>query len=481
MKIVSTAQMRSLERTAIAAGTTEPALMQEAGLGIASILMREFPDADDFVFFCGKGHNGGDGIVAARSIEQHGRKATCFSPYALNEPDVWPFDRYWRPSARAVLVDALLGMGARTTLSPELRVVTEGFLQAWYNPVVALDIPSGVDADTGDVSEGAVFASMTICCGFPKQGLFSEGAIPHVGRIAVAALSLPSDAVQSVDNGMEFLLPAEARSLLRPRLWNAHKGMCGHLHIVAGSIGKVGAAILCARSALSVGAGLVTLYVPETIYPAVAAAQPEVMVIPVSAPEEALRTIPPHTVCVVGPGMGTHEEAGHALEEFLADTTRVVVLDADAITLLAQNRNFGHLLNENILLTPHPGEMRRLYQGRDIPRLDAVHDFVGRYPSALVLKGAYTLVAQQGLPVSINSTGNPGMAVGGMGDALAGMCGAHCAQGYSVYDSARLSVYLHGLAADIAVRQACSIETLLPSDMLHHMAAAFQELRTAWY
>lgn len=475
MNVVTIAEMRALERAAMAAGISEAMLMEEAGRGIGRHLLAEFPGAGTFFFLCGKGNNGGDGLVAARTLRQAGREARCFSPFGLDDPMAEPMLAWPRPTPDGVvIIDALLGIGAQGPLRGEIGDVARNIFGNARGSVAAIDIPTGVDADTGAVADGAVRADLTITCGFPKIGMFEAFAQGHVGKVRVAPLPIPEAALLALE-GPQFFTDAEARRLHPRREWSAHKGHFGHVVVIAGNVGTSGAAVMAIEGALHAGAGLVTAFVPEAVQPIVASCVMEAMVRPYQDVSECIGQLPEGAVCVIGPGLGVTDQVAALLGVLAEDPASRMVLDADAITVLSRDRSLLRRLNENTLLTPHPGEMRRL-MGKEISeRMRACAEFSDLSGAALLLKGAYTIASQSGRTTSFNSTGNPGMATGGMGDVLAGICGGLMAQGLGAHDAGRFGAFLHGRAGDIAL-QGQSHESLLPRHLIAAMGAAFCSL-----
>jgi len=477
VRIVTVAQMRALERAAVGAGVGEARLMEEAGRGVARCLMEEFACARRFVFFCGKGNNGGDGLVAARALWEAGRVARCFSPFASEDARVEPMSRC-APGVLegAVLIDALLGIGATGPLRGEIGEVARSIFGSAAGPVAALDVPTGVDADTGEVAAGAVRADLTVTCGLPKIGMFVAGAQSHVGRIRVAPLPFPDGAVEALGDGPDFFSEAEARAMLPRRAWSAHKGNFGHVVVIAGAVGTSGAAVMAIEGALHAGAGLVTAIVPEDVQPIVASHVMEAMVRPFREPSECIARAPEGAVFVVGPGLGVTDAGARLLRELVGRGEAPMVLDADAINMLARERPLLSRLGDGVLLTPHPGEMRRLMDMDGGDRAVACERFMAGSRAALLLKGAHSIACQAGRTMSFNSTGNPGMATGGMGDVLAGICGGLMAQGLGAYDAARLGAFLHGRAGDLALDRE-SQESLLPRHLIARLGDAFRSLR----
>ncbi len=479
MKIVSVAQMRELESAALATGLTEQDLVNAAGAGIAAWLAFDFPEPAEFVFFCGKGNNGADGFAAAAILAAEGRAVRCVSPYTVEGREAEPADGARVADApHIVLVDALLGIGVKGPLRREIRQITEGILQHGRSPVVAIDVPTGLDADTGEEVAGAVSADVTITCGLPKNGLFTDRALDRVGRLRVAPLPVPEPAVDALKTPGEFFARDEAGALLKRRRWSSHKGDHGRVHVVAGALGMSGAAVMAIEGALRGGAGLVYAWTPRDVQAIVAGAVPEAMVLPFDNFGAVLAALPKDAALVIGPGLGTPEGLAPFLKDVLARRDLRVVLDADALNAIATNRDLFAALHEGVLLTPHPGEMARLLGSGDFGRVAAAMRFMEAHPAALLLKGAATLVAQRGRALSVNGSGNPGLAHGGMGDVLAGLCGALLADGYSPFDAARLGAFLHGLAADLCLGGQ-SPESLLPRDVLAALGSAFQSIRSS--
>ena len=289
-------------------------------------------------------------------------------------------------------------------------------------------------------------ADFTLTIGFAKHGLVADAAVNHVGRLAVLPLE---PLAQSTEGTATIATPASLARLLRHRDFDIHKGTCGRVGIIAGSMGMSGAAILCAEGALRGGAGLVTLYVPHAVHRIVAArAAPEVMVRAIDSPLEALDA--PHDVLAIGPGLG-RDHAG-SVRELIVRSPMPTVLDADALNILAESLDLLDRCAGLRLLTPHPGEMARLDPGaRTRSRRETVEAWTARFPHTLLLKGARTVVGERGRPLSYNSTGHPGMASGGMGDVLTGLVSALIGQGLALYHAAQAGSWLTGRAAELAI------------------------------
>ena len=478
--ILTVAQMQEAEERLFATGVEAEPLMDRAGLGIADAVDDFFPERGTVVAFVGPGHNGGDALVAARHLAARGWGVELrligherFKP--LTQKKLEELGEIAPAGDPLVLLDGLLGIGARGPLRGDLapaaaemnRLRSENFAQT-----VAIDIPSGIDGDTGEPYAGAVVADLTLTIARAKEGLLADQAIDHVGRLGL----IPLDEIEAEEGDSDAVLlePRHLAKLLPRRKFDTHKGHAGRVGIVAGSRGLTGAAVLCSSAAVRGGAGLVTLFVQEGIYPIIAAtATPEVMVRPVQSYLEAREF--DLDVLAIGPGLGA---AGDGVLELVLASTIPCVVDADALNLIAA-RGVEHLerCQGARLLTPHPGEMERLFPQAGRTRREWAEAFAEKYPDlTLLLKGARTVIKQCGQPAASNPTGHPGMATGGVGDVLTGLCAALMAQELSAYDAACLASWLNGRAAELALR-AQSQESCAASDLIRNVGGAFHSLR----
>ena len=499
MQLASAAEMQDLDRAAIEEYRIPGmVLMENAGSGTVDFMVSELgsPAGKLLPVFVGPGNNGGDGLVIARLVHQLGglpfllfctppdllqgdaaRNAAAVA--SLNLPARVIVDRDALGSAVEALlslagsrlvwsvVDALFGTGLK-------RPLTGNFLEAvrcinllreqhgW--PVTAVDLPSGLDADSGQPLGESVRADLTVTYGLAKPGHFLRGN-GATGRLRVVDIGIPPAAVHRAGLKGAALDSSVFASLPR-RSAASHKGSYGHLLLLAGSAGKTGAAILAARAALRMGTGLVTLGVPADLNPIFETALLEAMTVPLPGSASCLaiadfqrivKQLPGKTAVVLGPGLGLHPSTRELVGKLYREIELPMVVDADALNILAGQ---PHILADPPavrVLTPHPGEMARLTgqssQAIQADRLAAALNYTaslnqGGTKITLVLKGAATLVCDPGGAWAVNTTGNPGMAAGGMGDVLAGLLGALLAQGIAPAATARLGVYLHGLAAD---------------------------------
>jgi NAD(P)H-hydrate epimerase len=378
-------------------------------------------------------------------------------------------------AAPLIILDGLLGVGAKPPLREPIRTACRAINQlrttkAAY--VFAVDLPTGLDTDSGKADRDCVVADFTVTIGYAKPGLVADSALNYVGRIEV----VPLDELRPPKTKPKEIIasPTAFRVLLPRRKYNSYKNQCGRIGLIAGSKGFLGAALMASQGALRAGAGFVEVFVPEEIYDIVAgAAFMEAMVKPVASYRHLLKE--KADVWAVGPGLGK----SHAAEilELIEKIKQPMVLDADGLNIVSEKISVLQRCKGKRLLTPHPGEMKRLFPAGQESRGKTATKFCNRFPVALLLKGSRTIVAERGRPLSYNTTGNPGMATGGMGDVLTGVCAGLLGQGLSLYDAARVGAWLCGRAAEIAIFNGNQSEqSLLPRDVLDHLGDAFKEL-----
>ena len=419
------------------------------------------------VIYCGPGNNGGDGIAAARLLLREGWQVKCMLVGKRDKmtEDSREMERRlieaggvledfdpekWFEYTVDVAIDALFGIGLNSELRPDaLKAIRNMKMAHW---IVSADIPSGVHADTGTVFEQAVKADVTVTFSAGKPGLYvGDGAI-HAGRVVIADIGIPQDLLE---NGCGVMVTPKPE--LRRRKRGAHKGNFGKLFILAGSVGYTGAPVLAARAAVRSGAGLVTLAVPQEIYSIVAVKCDEAMVWPWSDRyEDILEKAKACDLALIGPGLGQSEQAEMLVLSLLRDLTCPVILDADGLNIVARHIDVLDKRERMTILTPHDGEFSRL-SGCTLPiddRLNAARDFAQAHHCILVLKGHRTITSVWNRICMVNTTGNPGMARGGAGDALAGLMAGLSVQ-RNVNNPAFLdcipdAVWLHGRAGDLA-------------------------------
>jgi hydroxyethylthiazole kinase-like uncharacterized protein yjeF len=488
--ILTAAQMQALEQRAFAEGIDQEGLMDVAGIGIARQIPRQETHPGICILYLGKGNNAGDALVVGSVLQNAGwsvqarfsdapenlgplprKKLRSFgSPPRRFHGDVATLSK----SLPVILVDGILGIGSRPGLKPELKAMTREMNQLRSSlraMAYAVDVPTGVTEE--GVDPDAVVADITVTVGFPKQCLFRDDATNFVGKIQGVLLDALTERAVYDNSRDRFADVHELSGLLPRRKFDSHKGDFGRIGIVAGSLGFVGAGVLCSQSAVRGGGGLVTLYTnADDSYPLLAVkAAPEVMVKPVHDYREVLDDR--LTAIAIGPGLGTSHET--SVLEIVRDFEGPMVVDADALNIVSHQVDTLAKLSGPRLLTPHPGEMKRLWPREASSRTEIVRAFTNQFEVTLLLKGARTLVGQKGKPLSYNSTGTPGMATGGSGDVLTGVCSALLGQHLEAYDAARVGAWLCGRAAELALETE-SEESLLPSDSLRYLGQAFKEL-----
>src|SRR3984893_7452462 len=517
--------MRDAEKAAFARGVEVEALMDQAGAGIARAVRKFFPQPGKCIVFAGKGHNAGDALVAADSLRQRGwkievrlafkgsdcseltrrkldalRRAPAKIPgvtaqesvdigitlvellaevgnYLGAEQETVAAEAYLGTASPTIILDGLLGIGAKPPLREPVRKACGHINQLREKKnahVFAVDLPTGLDGDSGETDPDCVIADFTITIGFAKHGLIADAALDFVGRLEVAPLP---DLTLKDGAPNELLAAAHSLSSLFPRRrFGAYKNQFGRIGVVAGSKGFVGAAVMTAQGALRAGAGLVEVFVPDEIYSIVGSAAPvEAMVKPL----RSYKNLSEDNIDVwaVGPGLGN----AHAsqLLDFIKRAARPMVIDADGLNILAGKIDILKKPEGKRLLTPHPGEMERLIHPGKMTRAWIARNFCENLPVTLLFKGSRTIVCEENHPLSYNTTGNPGMATGGMGDVLTGVCAGLAAQKLSLYDAARVGAWVCGRAAEMSIfNHDESQESLLPRDLLENLGQAFEDMRS---
>lgn len=481
--------MRAIENRAFSERRTPEELMDEAGYKIAQKVLHYFPKVKKVTAYLGKGHNAGDAIVALQHLKEAGwtvniqtnilqRGLAPLTQKKLMALGVNYYQNQQKPESGSVLLDGLLGIGAKGPLRDKVAGLAEAINHHRNEnncSVVALDIPSGVDGDTGEIYEHAVEADLTITIGFPKTGLLTSRALNHVGALSLIKLDALKPEISGELSTLHLI--CEHSLSRKRRKFDTHKGTAGRVAIWAGSLGMLGAAALTATAALKAGAGLVTIFIlPELFHTLAAMIPSEVMLRPSTSPLEMLDS--GFNAIAMGPGMGNPEESiSQELLEVAAKSDKPVILDADMLNLIASKGVLDQLTQHNIL-TPHPGEMARLMpESRNLTREETVSTFTQSSPATLLFKGARTIVSQKGSPLFINSSGTPAMATAGQGDVLTGIIVGLCAQGYEQLEATKLAAWLAGEAAQIAIAEEHDTdETLTASSVLAHLHKAFAQI-----
>lgn len=530
MKILTAAETREVDRlTTERYGIPSLTLMENAGRSVAEFIRERFPSfaRRKIVVLCGKGNNGGDGFVVARHLREMGGKPVVYlladarevkgeAAANLNRwqqaggecvtiPEASAADSaLFEFQAPALIVDALLGTGVRGPVEGNFRRAIEAInARRPEIPVVAVDIPSGLNADTGEVASVAIRADFTVTFTAPKLGFFYGAAAECQGQLVVREIGSPRGLIEEVSQSrMRWSDAAEFVPFAIPRKAEGHKGDYGHVLVVAGSVGKTGAAVLASWAALRAGAGLVTVATPEPALPVIAAHTPEAMTAPLPATlagtisERALEgssfsaLLAGKRALAIGPGLSTNSETQSFIRRVVAARRDVpIILDADGLNAFDGRASELSHPSGRLAITPHPGEMARLL-GCSVGQVQENRIAVARKAAAdwnahVVLKGHHTVVAAPDGGVFVNSTGNPGMASGGTGDALTGMLAAMTAQFAASPRTDKgteddwhrvlaFGVYLHGLAGDVALDE-CGGAPLLASDLIQSIPGAYKK------
>jgi len=513
MRVVTAAEMREMDRKAIEDyGIPGVVLMENAGRHVVETVVHVLGDVRGKVaaVIAGKGNNGGDGFVVARHLKNMGAEVRVYLLAGVDEIkgdarvnlDVWlkmggkisnplreGMELLPGELARAhVIIDALYGTGFKGAVRENVIPVVEA-VNSSPAPVIAVDIPSGLEADTGLAGGSCIRASHTVTFGLPKIGLVTGYGPEFTGRMHVADISIPAEILQGGE--IELITGDKIKNILPRRSAVAHKGNFGHALVVGGSPGMSGAVCLAARACARTGAGLVTAAVPRGLHPAAEIKLTEVMTMPLPETVDGFLSSQAagvindlsagKDVLAIGPGLGTNDETVKVVVEVLREAEVPCVIDADGINAVARSGFRLREMQANAVITPHPGEMARL-MGCSTAEVQAdrpgnARRVAGESGAVVVLKGAGTVVAVPGGKAYINSTGNPGMASGGSGDVLTGIIAGLLAQGLTPENAAVAGVYLHGLAGD-RVAAANGMAGLLAGDMIEALPGVIESIKT---
>ncbi|MFW6237651.1 MAG: NAD(P)H-hydrate dehydratase [Halanaerobiales bacterium] len=497
-------EMARVDKYTIDSGFPEILLMEAAGRGVSEMAAEKTKHGAKVVVVAGSGNNGGDGFVSARFLAMWGREVTVVlagDPEGIEgvaktnleliknrKVQILTFSDVREKEIKKVLVesdliiDALLGTGLEGEVRGSYAKLIE-LINSTLPPVLAVDIPSGLDGKTGEVHGRTVKADLTATMAYMKIGLCVYPGRKYCGEISVVDIGMTNKALEPVNCDTFMLGEEEAATLLPGRSVTGHKGTFGRVTIVGGSRGLTGAPLLAGRAALRAGAGLVKLAVPEEIKSEVAGGTPELILTGLENTKEGIiRSIGPvfsylqeeSDAIVAGPGMGCSPEVTGIISKLIKECNTPLILDADGINAI-NNLNMFFSREAPLILTPHPGEMARML-GKEIKdiqnnRMELARNFAREYDIVLVLKGAATVVALPGGDLYVNPTGNEGMATAGSGDVLTGIIAALCGQGVEPEKAAVLGTYLHGLAGDLAVERVGS-RGLIASDIIEGLIDA---------
>ena len=513
MRVLNSAQMRDADRRTIEdIGIASLVLMENAGRQAVAAMEAMYTDlAERHVgVLCGRGNNGGDGFVVARTLAQRGIAVSVFligrvaevrgdartnhdilgrlgiSVAEIDDSQAWEL-HFSEFSGCTLVVDAIFGTGLNAPVAGLIEsVITD--VNASGIPVVAIDLPSGLSADSHEPIGPSIEAELTVTLAAPKLPLVLPPGEMRSGDIVIADIGIPAEVIDAVDGPrVNLLTRAASERLITPRAADSHKGDYGHVLVVAGSKGKTGAAHLCALGALRSGAGLVTVATPASCLSIVASLGAEYMT---EALDEAVNGLDPdgidrlleiaRDVIAIGPGLGQADATRHFIRQLVDRATMPLVIDADGLNAFAGDPDrLSGREGRDVIITPHPGEMARLVgmstDEVQASRVEIARNFAVAHHAYVVLKGHRTLIATPDERVFINPTGNPGMATGGTGDVLTGMVAAWLAQLLDAEAACRLAVYLHGMAGDLAEADRSEV-SLTASDLAGHIGDAVLDL-----
>ena len=513
MRLVTAEEMRQADKMAIEEyGIPSMLLMENAGLAVvheAEEMLGEVK-GKRIAIFCGGGNNGGDGLVAARHLYNRGCDVRL---YFVTDPDIFRGDAlsnwqilknmgvsgYWLTEgnrlnvARMALansdlvIDAIFGTGLNDNVSG-IPLAVINVLNECNRPIISADIPSGLSAETGLPLGAAVTATVTVTFGFCKQGLALPVSMPYRGRLVVADISLPPQVAEGLPSRRELVDEEFCYRWLKPRGTGDHKSDFGHVLMLAGSPTMPGAAIMAASGALRAGTGLLTAVLPQACQLAFSTNLPEAMLF--SLPEheagvilkserDKISSFKAANCFLIGPGLGRHDETQELVRDLLPYIDRPAVVDADGLFAICGYLTLLKSVKAPLIITPHPGEMAQLLgvhvEEVQQNRIEVAVEFAKQCGVIVILKGAGTVIATPEGRIFLNNNGNPGMAVGGSGDVLAGMVAALLAQGLIPAAAAACAVWLHGKAGDLAA-QTVGEASLLPHDLLSHIGTAFKSI-----
>jgi len=500
MKILAVEQIREADAYTI---KNEPIsdidLMERAATACFSWLIENIPHEKKIVVFCGTGNNGGDGLAIARLLHAQDYQTEVFlagNPENRSNNCKINYDRLLAvngcklsllmdqgplPSIdkeNDIIIDALFGSGLTREISgfPAMIIYHINNSKA---VVISIDVPSGLLCDSTNIAEKSstiIHADYTLTFAPPKPAFFFPENDQFVGDWQLLDIGIMQEFIDQVDTNNYLLEKDDCQKILRPRKKFSHKGNYGHVLLICGSLGKMGAAVLSAKACLRSGPGLVTIHIPRSGNFILQSTVPEAM-LDLDSDDSIFSKVPdltPYTAIAVGPGIGTANQTRQALKLLIQNSGSPLILDADAINILGENKTWLAFVPKGSIYTPHPKEFERLAgkTTNDYERNQKQKDFSIKYGVYVILKGAHTAITTPGGQCYFNSTGNPGMATGGSGDVLTGIIAGIKAQGYSSLESCLLGVYLHGLAGDQAAEER-GLESLTATDIIDHLGTSF--------
>lgn len=512
MKLVKSEEMQRMDAEAIdGMGIPSLKLMENAGRGIAESIIADIAldlNKARFAIFCGKGNNGGDGFVIGRHLSNAGYEVifyTVASKKKLSKDSQINYEKAEKNNLEIVLIedieqlpeileadfiiDAIFGTGF-SGKPKDLSADIINYINNQPQEIIAVDMPSGLNADNGQFEGEVVNADFTYTLAQPKYGLFVSPGREVSGEVEIVSIGIPNEVIDKFESYNYLITHDHVSSVLPERKPDGHKGTFGKLFILAGSTGMTGAAVLTAESALRSGCGMTKIGCPKTVQPTIAQSIIESTTIPLPdvakkgtlalrSLGEVRKIIEDHQAVVIGPGLGRHHETKELVIRLLLGLTKPAIVDADGLNALVGELQVLEDTQAELIITPHPGEFKRL-SGVDVPnniheRIEVARKFAIEHQTILVLKGSPTLVVNYDGKIYLNPTGNNGMATGGSGDVLSGIIGSLLVQGMEPIEAAKCGVYIHGLAGDFAVGE-IGERSLIASDMIDFLPDVFSIL-----
>ena len=500
MKILSSQQQREAERyTILNEPITSVDLMERAAQHCTDWIAERYDTTTPFHIFCGTGNNGGDGLAIARLLTQKNYNVTCYvirfsstssadfdvNLRRLGENSISFIELSTEETVHSIsipngiIIDCLLGTGITRPVSGVLKTMVDKLNATSYEKI-AVDLPSGLYCEQPNAkTDSIVKATHTLTFQSPKLNfLFPENAL-YVGKFEVIDIGLDQQFIQELSSQWQTIEKETIVHFLKQRATFSHKGTFGHATLIAGSKGKMGAAILAGRACLRSGVGLLSYVTPKNGNEILQTSVPEAMTITLSEAEDVGGELPqlPESTIGIGPGIGTSENTSAFVEKLLLYSKKPIVLDADALNIIAAHQSLKQYIPKNSILTPHPKEFERLvgpFENSHI-RLQKQLDFSTKYGCFVLVKGAYTCITSPSGEVYFNTTGNPGMATGGSGDVLTGIITSLLAQSYPALEAVLMGAYIHGLAGDLAELEV-GTTSMIASDIIDFLPRAFQSL-----
>ncbi|MDB5232758.1 MAG: epimerase [Chitinophagaceae bacterium] len=493
-KILNREQLKKWdESVVINRGISLLELMETAGSKCTEWILQHFTNDCDFHIFCGKGNNGGDGLVIARLlkeknysvqvylIEENENASECFtknlqrlenSGIRIHFISIEPSNT--SISKKSIIIDALFGSGLNRPVTG-LAAAVINYINGLNAIVISVDVPSGMYIDESSKGNAVIRAAYTLTFQILKLCFLAAENASSFGKVEILDIGLNEEYPAKVDSLFYFTRINEVAGIYKKRTSFSHKGTYGHSLLIAGSKGKTGAAILSARACLRSGTGLLTCCIPETAFPVLNMAAPEAMAISQTG-SNVYKNFNSYNSIGIGPGLNTNTDSEKMLRRVLNEYKLPMVIDADALNIISKNKKWLHHLPAHSILTPHPKEFERLFgkSENDFERIHKALTISSDLNLIIVLKNHHTLVAFEGKGY-FNSTGNAGMATGGSGDVLTGIITALLSQGYSPKEAAQMGVFIHGLAGELSLGDQ-SMESMLPTDIIEHLGKAFLQI-----